>query len=42
LLLQGENFWYDITRVPTPGKSNPNFGGWYVEGSWVITGESHK
>jgi len=42
LLLQGENFWYDISRVPAPGKSNPNFGGWYVEGSWVITGESHK
>jgi phosphate-selective porin OprO/OprP len=48
LLLQGEHFWYDITREPVvevPGKfypSNPNFGGWYVEGSWVVTGEEHK
>jgi phosphate-selective porin OprO and OprP len=42
LLVQGENFWYDVTRQPTPGKSNPNFSGWYVEGSWVFTGESHK
>jgi phosphate-selective porin OprO/OprP len=42
LLVQGENFWYDIDRIPTKGFSNPNFSGWYVEGSWVITGESHK
>jgi phosphate-selective porin OprO/OprP len=42
LLVQGEHFWYNIERIPTPGKSNPNFDGWYVEGSWVFTGESHK
>jgi phosphate-selective porin OprO/OprP len=42
LLVQGENFWYDINRIPTPGKSSPSFSGWYAEGSWVITGESHK
>lgn len=41
-LLEGENFWYGVERVPTPGKSNPNFGAWYVEGSWVITGEPRK
>jgi phosphate-selective porin OprO/OprP len=39
-LLQGENFWYGIDRRnPATGATNPNFGGWYVEGSWVITGE---
>jgi phosphate-selective porin OprO/OprP len=42
LLVQGENFWYDVSRVPTKGLSDPNFSGWYVEGSWVITGEFHK
>jgi phosphate-selective porin OprO/OprP len=42
LLVQGENFWYNVDLVPAKGKTNPNFGGWYVEGSWVITGESHK
>jgi phosphate-selective porin OprO/OprP len=42
LLVEGEDFWYDINRVSNSGKSSPNFGGWYVEGSWVITGEPHK
>lgn len=42
LLLEGENFWYGVDRTPTKGKSSPNFSGWYVEGSWVITGEEHK
>ncbi len=42
-LVQGENFWYGITRdnpgTPVAGITNPNFSGWYVEGSWVLTGE---
>ncbi|HEY5049221.1 MAG TPA: porin [Rhizomicrobium sp.] len=42
LMVEGENFWYNIDRIPGSGKSNPNFGGWYVEGSWVLTGEPHK
>jgi phosphate-selective porin OprO and OprP len=43
-LIQGENFWYGIKRNnPTGagGLTNPTFSGWYVEGSWVITGEEH-
>jgi phosphate-selective porin OprO and OprP len=41
-LLQGENFWYGITRNnPAAGVTDPTFSGWYVEGSWVITGEGH-
>jgi len=43
LLLQGENFWYGVERNnPAVGVTNPNFSGWYVEGSWVITGEVHQ
>lgn len=40
LLLEGENFWYGINRRdPSAGQTNPNFSGWYVQGSWVLTGE---
>jgi phosphate-selective porin OprO/OprP len=42
LMVEGENFWYNVDLVPTAGKTNPNFSGWYIEGSWVITGEPHK
>lgn len=42
-LIQGENFWYGIDRNnPAAGVTDPSFSGWYVEGSWVFTGESHK
>ena len=42
-LLQGENFWYGISRNnPAAGVTDPTFSGWYVEGSWVITGEPHQ
>lgn len=40
LLLEGENFWYNVDRRdPVVGQTNPNFSGWYVQGSWVMTGE---
>ncbi|MGB8365635.1 MAG: OprO/OprP family phosphate-selective porin [Rhizomicrobium sp.] len=42
LLIQGENFWYGIERNnPPAGATDPRFSGWYVEGSWVLTGEPH-
>ncbi len=41
LLIQSEYDHFDIARV-APGVSNPHFAGWYVEGSWVITGEARK
>jgi phosphate-selective porin OprO/OprP len=41
-LVQGENFWYNINMAPKVGFRDPSFSAWYVEGSWVITGEPHK
>jgi len=42
VLLEGEYFRYEIDRrltgAATP--SDPHFSGWYVQGSWVLTGES--
>jgi phosphate-selective porin OprO and OprP len=40
-LLQGENFWYGIERRSST-LSNPSFSGYYLQGSWVLTGESHR
>jgi phosphate-selective porin OprO/OprP len=42
-MIEGENFWYGVERNNAgAGISNPNFAGWYVEGSWVLTGEFRK
>ncbi len=39
-LLQGEYFWYGMSRRnPAVGVTNPGFNAWYVEGSYVLTGE---
>ena len=37
-MLEGEWFKYKIDRRNS-SLPNPNFNGWYVQGSWVITGE---
>jgi phosphate-selective porin OprO/OprP len=40
--LGGEYAHFDVDREAVAGGptiDNPNFDGWYVEGSWVITGE---
>lgn len=43
LMVEGENFWFGATRNnPAAGVTNPNFSGYYVEGSWVLTGEYRK
>ena len=41
LLLQSEYDHFEIARA-APGVSNPAFNGWYVEGSWVLTGEARE
>lgn len=40
-LIQGEAFQYGIDRRAST-LSDPRFSGWYVEGSWVVTGETRK
>ena len=44
LFLQSEAFTIGAQRKggdPDPGR-DPRFGGWYVEGSWVLTGERRR
>lgn len=39
--LQAEDTWFSVERRAST-LSNPRFSGFYVEGSWLITGESHR
>ncbi len=39
--LQGEHFWFDVDRRD-PGLDDPSFGGYYLQGSWLLTGESRR
>lgn len=42
-LIQSEYFRYGIDRpVAIETEGNPKFDGWYVEGSWLLTGEARK
>jgi phosphate-selective porin OprO/OprP len=40
--VQGEKFWYGIERRNPGALDDPTFGAWYLEGSWMITGESRR
>jgi phosphate-selective porin OprO/OprP len=42
-MIEGEYFHFDIDRRVTAAQTsfaNPKFDGWYVQGAWVLTGES--
>ena len=41
LYFQGENFWFDVDRRD-PALGDPSFGGYYLQGSWLMTGESRR
>jgi phosphate-selective porin OprO/OprP len=38
---QAENFWFGVDRRNSTAQ-DPTFGGYYVQGSWLITGESRR
>ncbi|MGI8839565.1 MAG: OprO/OprP family phosphate-selective porin [Caulobacteraceae bacterium] len=40
-LLQSEYEHFDVERTGV-GVTDPHFQGWYVEGSWILTGEARK
>jgi phosphate-selective porin OprO/OprP len=40
--LQGEHFWFDITRREPTALPDPDFKGYYLQGSWMLTGESRR
>jgi phosphate-selective porin OprO/OprP len=42
LYLQGEHFWYDVSRAASANLPNPSFTGYYLEGSWMLSGESRR
>lgn len=42
LYLQGEHFWYDIARRASANLPDPDFTGYYLQGSWMLTGESRR
>lgn len=41
LLLQSEYDHFDVQRLAA-GVTDPHFDGWYVEGDWMLTGESRR
>jgi phosphate-selective porin OprO/OprP len=40
--VQGEHFWYGIERRNSLGADDPRFDAFYVQGSWLLTGESRR
>jgi phosphate-selective porin OprO/OprP len=40
--LQGEHFWYGTERRASANLPDPDFSGYYLEGSWLLTGERRR
>jgi phosphate-selective porin OprO/OprP len=42
LYLQGEHFWFDVDRAASSTLPDPDFAGYYLQGSWILTGERRR
>lgn len=40
--LQGEHFWFDVARREPTALDDPRFAGYYLQGSWIVTGERRR
>lgn len=40
--LQGEHFWFDVERAQPATLPDPDFAGFYLQGSWIFTGERRR
>jgi len=40
--LQGEHFWFDLQRPASANLPDPDFTGYYLQGSWTFTGENRR
>jgi phosphate-selective porin OprO/OprP len=40
--VQGEHFWFDVARHQPTALPDPDFSGYYLQGSWILTGENRR
>jgi phosphate-selective porin OprO and OprP len=40
--MQGEHFWFDVERSAPTTLDDPSFTGYYLQGSWLLSGESRR
>jgi len=40
--LQGEHFWFEVERRASANLPDPDFNGYYLQASWILSGESRR